>query len=162
MRRVLRMQLIPLDISWARNVYDVQLRAFPLDLHETLSLFENALAGYPVGCFGVMDNGQLAGYLISYPITPDRQNFEAGFMPVNEKTDIIYLHDMAVDPEYRGRGVTSLLLSAFWDMVRTEGFKTVNLVAVNNAEGFWAKAGFTKVSETTYLGAAGVKMTCTP
>jgi predicted GNAT family N-acyltransferase len=49
---------------------------------------------------------------------------------------------MAVDPDWRGRGVGRVLLEALIACAREQGFATVELHAQTRAEGFYATAGF--------------------
>lgn len=132
--------MAPADID---GVVRVARLAFP-DHFEDRRCFAERLALYPRGCFALDDgNGGIAGYLIAYPWTA------RGAPPLNalihrlpDEADVLYLHDLALDPAVRGRGHAGRAIDRLVGQARGDGWTTLALVAVNRAAAFWAKAGF--------------------
>jgi GNAT superfamily N-acetyltransferase len=124
-------------------VVALALVAFP-DHYEGRACFANRLALYPSGCFVLADEaGPARGYLVAYP-------WRAGEAPalnaliegLPADADLIYLHDLAVHPEVRGRGWSRPAVERLAHDARTAGWPALALVAVNDAEPFWARHGF--------------------
>lgn len=62
-------------------------------------------------------------------------------------TDNLYLHDLAVQRASSGRGIAQSLLHHVTAVAKSSGYRTISLVAVQNAAGFWVKMGFTPSSD---------------
>lgn len=125
------------------DVVRVAQVSFP-DHPEDRACFENRLTLYPQGCL-VLDEppGGVAGYLIAYPWmwgSAPALNTQIG--PLPEEPELIYLHDLALAPEVRGRGATTPALDRLVDQTRQAGLDRIALVAVNNAAPFWQRHGF--------------------
>jgi predicted N-acetyltransferase YhbS len=61
--------------------------------------------------------------------------------------DCYFIHDVAVAPGFRGKGVAGRLVALA--LARAAGchLATVALVAVPGAEGYWERAGFARVPD---------------
>lgn len=119
------------------------LVAFP-DHYEGRECFANRLALNPSGCFVLADAaGPAAGYLVAYPWRAGEApalNTIVGALP--EEADLIYLHDLALHPRVRGQGWSRPAVERLADDARAAGWPALALVAVNDAEPFWARHGF--------------------
>lgn len=62
-------------------------------------------------------------------------------------TENLYLHDLAVQRASAGRGIAQTLLNHVIAVAKSSGYRTMSLVAVQDAAGFWGKMGFTPSSE---------------
>lgn len=135
--------MVPCDLD---GVVAVARIAFP-DHFEDYACFAERLTLYPQGCF-VLDAGQVAGYLIAYPWRSGSApplNTVIGALP--EGADVLYLHDLALHPDARGQGVTSLIVERLADRARADGWPAIALVAVNDATAFWERMGFRVVAD---------------
>jgi len=62
-------------------------------------------------------------------------------------TETLYLHDLAVHKNVRGRGIGDLLATELIKRADAYGFQRITLVAVQGSEKFWERQGFTAVPE---------------
>ncbi|OLE21316.1 MAG: hypothetical protein AUG49_22355 [Catenulispora sp. 13_1_20CM_3_70_7] len=98
----------------------------------------------PETCFVLEADGGVAGYVIALPhpagSAPDlgRPRAAAGAT----QTTNMHLHDLALSPAYRGKGLARLLLRRLEREAAAGGFETIGLVAVGTGPGFWAANGF--------------------
>ena len=56
--------------------------------------------------------------------------------------DWLYVHDIAVDPAWAGAGLAGKLLDAVLAAGRRLSLRRAMLVAVQGADGYWARYGF--------------------
>ncbi len=124
------------------GVCSVAAVAFP-DHFEDRDCFADRLALYPQGCRVLKDARLVFGYLITYParrgsIPPLNSRMSA--LPLD--AEVLYLHDLALKPEARGGGHARAAIEALISQATADGWPAIALVAVNAAEGFWARYGF--------------------
>jgi ribosomal protein S18 acetylase RimI-like enzyme len=116
--------------------------AFP-DHFEDRACFANRLSVYPQGCRVLADETGLSGYIVAYPwrrgrIPPLNSLIDA----IPDDAGLVYLHDLALLPATRGAGHARAAIEALAEEARAEGWPAIALVAVNDAEAFWARQGF--------------------
>lgn len=117
--------------------------AFP-DHFEDRDCFADRLALHPEGCCVLTDGREVFGYVIAYPsrrgsIPPLNSRMAARYVDA----DVLYLHDLALRPEARGGGHARTAIETLIEQAKGDGWPAVALVAVNDAEPFWARHGFT-------------------
>lgn len=109
---------------------------------EGAEVFARRLAS-PANCsLAVERAGRLVGYLAAYrsrlgKVTPLHGDFEAVPAP-----DTLYVHDMAVLPDCAGLGLARALLTPLLQSARAAGLRHSALVAVQGAQGYWARHGY--------------------
>lgn len=111
-------------------------------------IFEEKLRLFPDGCFALQTSTDIVGYCFSHPWTrglPPALNQLLGELPRAPNT--YFIHDLAVDARARGQSVTSALLPVIATVAKQAGLNHMTLVAVNQSEGFWRKAGFTDTAD---------------
>lgn len=69
-----------------------------------------------------------------------------------DDSDVIYVHEIAMDPAFRGQGLTAPLTSYVEQLTAREGFSLVTLVSLGPALGFWKRNGFILCRELDYGG----------
>ena len=135
--------MAPVDLD---VVAAIAADGFP-DHFEGRDCFENRLALNPGGCFVLADGGgPPKGYLVAYPWTADAApalNTLIAAIPADAA--VMYLHDLALHPDVRGRGLSRPVVERLADAARTSGWPALALVAVNDAAPFWRGRGFAVV-----------------
>jgi GNAT superfamily N-acetyltransferase len=115
---------------------------------ERPEIFEEKLRLFPHGCFSLQDDASIAGYCLSHPWTrglPPALDRFLGALPRAPNT--YFIHDLAIDERARGTGLTASLLPMLTAVARLHRLSHMSLVAVNNREGFWRKAGFIETAD---------------
>ncbi len=110
---------------------------------EDPEVFAERLALFPLGCHVLQQGEALAGYVISHPwrlAAPPALNVLLGGLP--QPADCYYIHDLALLPAARGRGVARRVARALGVMAFSLGLPEVALVAVGDSRGFWERQGF--------------------
>lgn len=97
----------------------------------------------PDGCFVLTKHSRTVGYFFSHPwvrMKPPALHEMLGAIPPD--ADCWYVHDVAVDHEYRGGGVVADVCERVFRVAAAAGYRVVMLVAVSGADGYWAKLDF--------------------
>jgi len=66
--------------------------------------------------------------------------------------DCIYVHEISVDPDLRGRGLARPLTDYVEELARADNFKWLTLVALGSALGFWKRTGYALLRDIDYGG----------
>lgn len=95
-------------------------------------------------CFVALDqNSAVVAYCLAYPYPADR-TAALGVVDASPltPTDNLFVHDLAVQKASAGRGVAQALFGHLATVAGRGGYRTMSLVAVQQAASFWAKMGF--------------------
>lgn len=130
----------------------VQQACYGAELVEGAEVFARRLAS-PANCSLVLERaGCVCAYLAAYrtlrgKLTPLHGDFDSVTAP-----DTLYLHDMAVLPNWAGQGLAAHLLHAAWQAAAAGGawqsaaaggaLQHTALVAVQGAQAYWARYGY--------------------
>lgn len=132
------------DLVDVNAIADVVHLEFP----EDEAVFAERLRLYPAGCFVLKSNSDIVGYIISHPWIfgdPPELNFLLKNLPVRSTT--YYLHDIALLPKARGKGITTAIIERLSEHARSHGFTNLSLVAVNNSSNYWGHHRFAVVHD---------------
>lgn len=128
--------------SWD-EILKIQEEAYTELPPEDLNILKSKWLASPDTCSIYMSNeNKILAYLLSHPWgsdSPPKLNEE---VPVNNETSNLYLHDLALSNEVRGRGIARVLVENLINNAKTQGFTKILLVAVQGSSSFWAKYGF--------------------
>lgn len=139
-----------LTLKEVERVLEIQKACYHKDYWESKEKFESILRLYPSGCYGLWCE-KLAGYLFSHPWRiGEYVPLDSPIKKLPENADCLYVHDIAILPEFRGEGAGRVLFSRVLDAARR--FRAIELVAVQHSENFWKKLGFREVKDITYGG----------
>lgn len=123
----------------------VQKSCYNKELVESVEVMANRVAAFGNSCWGYFVNRQMAGYLLAYPSVLGAITPLAAAFPHYKNANCLYLHDMAISADFRGQFLAPKLLEHAKTEATKMGLQAMALVAVQGADGYWAKQGFEKV-----------------
>lgn len=104
----------------------------------------------PDTCFVAHQNDSLLGYVLAHPWAhPVPPALYQPTRPHEAQGSWMFIHDMAVAPEARGRGVAHLLFEPVLVQARHARKQGMLLVAVQGSTRFWHNLGFEPVRSVT-------------
>lgn len=137
---------LPLTGGDIAEVFAAAARLHPA-LPERAEVLAEKLRLFPDGCRKFAAGGRLAGYGLAHPWTlgsaPKLDSF-LGALPA--APDCLYLHDVAILPEARGRGAARAYVEYLQGLARRLGLSRLALISVYGTVPLWEKLGFTVVS----------------
>lgn len=129
----------PVDLAAVVAVADVVHVNYP----EDPAVFANRLALFAPGCLMAEEDGRVLGYCIAHPGTiGEPPPLDTVLAALPETADCLYIHDVALLPQARGRHLGVALARRLEDVARAHGFGHMALTAVNNSDGFWGALGY--------------------
>jgi GNAT superfamily N-acetyltransferase len=107
------------------------------------AVFADRLAVFQEGCFVVGPGRAVEGYAIAHP-------WRLGTVPalglahiaLPPEPDCLWLHDVALRPALRGRGLIPSPLARLDALARAHALPTLALTAVHGTETLWSRHGF--------------------
>lgn len=112
-------------------------------LFERSEIFGEKLELFPHGCKKLLIDNQLVGYGFAHPwkihSIPQLDTF---LEKIPSQPDCLYIHDVAILPQARGRNATDLLTKQYKKLAAHYDFKALSLVSVYMTTGFWQRFGF--------------------
>lgn len=128
--------MTPEDIP---HVYRISLCIH--SLYEDPEIFQERMSLSP-GSFVLIDP-DIVGYLISHPYRRDTHPpLNTLIREIPKDADTWYIHDLAILPEFRGRGMVRPVLDMVRELALRHGNKECSLVSIYGREKFWKKMGF--------------------
>jgi hypothetical protein len=140
----------------SQGIQHLGASVYPHNHFEGVEAVRTKILGYPAGCFVKTVNGELAGYVLSFP-------YEMGLeFPLNLEFDTRraaqpschYIHDLCVGRRWQGQGYGEELAGAMFRIPLWP--KT--LTAVCESQWFWRLLGFQIIREVNYAGSRAVYM----
>jgi ribosomal protein S18 acetylase RimI-like enzyme len=144
-----------MTLSDIQDVVRVAAHVHP-ELPESEAIFAERVKLFPEGCLILLhqetngDNSAIAGYAISHPIRshqPPCLNTLLEQLPTY--ADQYYIHDLAILPEYRGRGYAAEGVRKM--LAIGERYASTCLVSVYGTSEFWGRFGFVREDEDEKL-----------
>lgn len=146
------MKIRPISGEDLKQVLDIQIEVYPPGLQENAATFEDKFSLKPSGIFGAFLEDVLCGYILSHPWSADRVvplGLARTVLPA--KADCVYIHDLAVRPSHRGRGIARLLVDRVFEFGGSLSLGTYTLMAVQSSEPFWSRFGFRALKSIEYV-----------
>lgn len=137
-------RLLPMQEHHLDGVQAVQQRAYARDLWETTAVLGQKQQLSARTCFVICSpEEQVVAYIFSHPWS-DRAipKLNSALTALPEHSTVLYIHDLAVDPDWHGRRLAQQLISAVEQAAHELALMVVALVAVQGAQSFWQRQGF--------------------
>lgn len=126
-------------------VLRIQETAYAANFLEGADSFVSKIAASSTTSFGAWHNGEMVGYLIAFPVDGHAgvalNSSVASPVSLHDAT-AMYIHDLAVHPNWRGRAVADHLLEELTLVSAHHSITAYALVSVQGSRGFWEKRGF--------------------
>lgn len=121
------------------------------DLPERPEVLSEKLRLCPDGCWVLAGGNEIAGYGLAHPwIQQQIPSLDGVLDRLPDAADCLYVHDVAVLPDFRG-GVVRAYLAAIEELARSSGITTVALVSVYGTRPLWEHLGFQGVAPDAAL-----------
>lgn len=121
------------------------------DLPERAEVFAEKMRLYPDGCRVLVVNDAIAGYGLAHPWKQLQIPPLDGFLQkLPEDADCLYLHDVAVLPDFRG-GIARDYVADIEVLARASSIATLALVSVYATRPLWQGLGFRPVTADAEL-----------
>ena len=136
------MSVRPLCLADLPGLQAVQRQCYGADLVEGTDVFARRLA-HPANCSAVIaQDGQVRAYVVAYrscwgQVTPLHGDFSDHPAP-----DTLYLHDLAVGPQWAGQGYGQALRHWLWCQASGWGLRWSALVSVQDTQAYWQRQGY--------------------
>lgn len=106
----------------------------------------------PGTCLTLSGEGKPVGYLLAHPYRLyNAPPLNRLLKTIPNDADTLYIHDLALLPDYRCGGWARKAVAIIKERGAQMSFKTLSLIAVNGAMGFWQKQGFRVVEPSLAL-----------
>jgi ribosomal protein S18 acetylase RimI-like enzyme len=125
---------------------------------EPLNVLQSKAELSPNSCFviekeqeAIGTQHKIIGYCLAHPWKSNVAIALNQVLTPLDDVDCLYLHDLALLSSARGLRLAEHILQALKDFAKTNQLNKISLVAVQGAEGYWAKQGFIPVENCTSL-----------
>ena len=121
----------------------IQRTAFSAEAVEEIATIRRLAELAPTTCLIAVSGSEFLGYLIAHPwIAEDLPPLNVMLPGLPESAQTLFIHDLALAPEARGRGIAPALVRAGLARAREQGLTDASLLSIQNSSGFWCKQGF--------------------
>jgi GNAT superfamily N-acetyltransferase len=123
------------------------------DLAERPEVFAEKMRLCPDGCLVLAAENETVGYGLSHPWMQHQIPPLDGFLEtLPDDADCLYVHDVAVLPDFRGGGVARAYVATIEGLARSSGIAALALVSVYATRPLWEHLGFRAVTADPELG----------
>jgi GNAT superfamily N-acetyltransferase len=113
------------------------------DLPERPEVFAEKIQLFPEGCFVLAADTQIAGYGLSHPwMLDDIPPLDRFLGRIPAAADCLFIHDVVVLPEARGRRAGAALIDIFAALAKSRRLAVLALVSVYDTRALWEGFGF--------------------
>ena len=140
------------------HILSVQTEAYESRYHESAHSFRAKVAVGPESCFSAWNKGDMAGYLVAMPMPADAAiELDSDVLPATSlaTAESLYIHDLAVRPQYRRQRVANVLLVHLYELALRHRIEHFRLVAVQGSAPFWESLGFVATGDPVPKGYGG-------
>jgi len=140
----------PMNYSDLDAVMKIQSMAYIPQYCESREVYEDKFAKYPDGCWVAEIDDYVVGYVISHPYLLDSPpKLDAVMDDIPQNPDCYFIHDVAINPEYKGKGIGSALCEKAKSLAKERNLPNMALISVQDSHPFWEKMGFRRVENLT-------------
>ena len=137
-----------------KQIIEIQNECFQKFHEENINVYNAFLNVFPDGAWGAFYEEKLVGQIFFHPYKNQTEKPLNTELVITGEEDCMYLHEIAILPQYRSYGISTSLLNIFNEISIKYEVKYQSLVSVENSAEFWKKKGFSivkKADENNYL-----------
>ncbi|MDR3411985.1 MAG: GNAT family N-acetyltransferase [Formivibrio sp.] len=145
MSQSLPYKIRPIQADDAACIQAIQAVCYPPELLESTQALLAKCALSPHSCWLAENDQGVLAYLLTHPWHEDdlpTLNRPLDILP--EHANIFFLHDLAVTPSSRNRGIAQELVLHAMHWAKEKKCRKAMLIAVQGAQKFWQHHGFTR------------------
>lgn len=143
------------ECSW-RGILEIQDAAYHEIASEELDVLKSKQFLSPETCFVcISEKDEILGYLLAHPWNGSEPPKLYEPLLDSERSDSLYLHDMAVSSRSKGQGIGSSMMAKLIEVAKLKCIKRINLVAIQGADSFWSMHGFKVIKESSICSSYG-------
>lgn len=131
-----------LSVTDVAAVLRIQAQCYGAAFVEGADVFSRRLQAAHHCSWAAEQRGRVVAYLAAYWSRPGKITPLQGDFEFSDPANVLYLHDMAVDPACAGQGIAAQLLEQAVAQARARGVQRAALVAVQGAASYWQRRGF--------------------
>ena len=156
----MKFEFVKIGLEHLDGILRVQEKAYSSRFHEKAETFVSKIKFSPETCYGVLKEDRLIAYGISFPWLKDESvNLNSSLNQKPQKPEVMHVHDISVDPDYRGLGLAESLFLRIAHDAFAIGLNALTLVAVQGSSTYWSRFGFVESrSNVDDYGTEAVKM----
>lgn len=160
MKDEMKFEFVKIGLEHLDGILRVQERAYNSQFHEKAETFVSKIKYSPETCYGVLVENKLVAYGISFPWSKSSSvNLNSSLEENPQKLEVLHIHDISVDPDFRGLGLGESLFLRIAHDAFSFGLGELTLVAVQRSSSYWSKFGFVETdSNVDDYGAGAMKM----
>lgn len=123
-------------------VFRIQCEAYPEGCHESIPALASRLVAAPDFCFVAEFQGSVLAYVLAHPWRGSAPSLHQALAGCGA-ADHVFLHDLCVSADAQGSAVGRRLHEAVERRALAHAFRHIRIVALEQADGFWLRRGFT-------------------
>lgn len=131
--------MTPADVP---ALMQLQARCYHPSMLESEDAFRMRLEAAPDLSWVAEANGKIGAYLVAYRSRIGKLGALGAPFDIARDPDSLYLHDLAVDPDCKGRGLGPSLVRRALEKASGEGLGYSSLVSVQASRNFWERQGY--------------------
>ncbi len=125
------------------DILQIQQECYSQLEPEPLGVLQSKWQVSPDSCFVFEFNGNVVGYCLAHPWTMNKPPALYQILTELPEADTLYLHDIAISSKAQGLGAGSRALAELTQLAHHLALDNLSLVAVQGADSYWRKMGFT-------------------
>lgn len=124
---------------------------YPPEYWESHESFKKRLDQFPEGCLSCTnDKDEIVGYMFCHPWDDTFVPLDFREFKIPDKPTCLYIHDVAVIPSWRNKGIASHFLFAAKEISIKYNYKYIKAISVLDSLSYWINHGFKHVKEIPY------------
>ena len=130
-----------------KQIIEIQNKCFQKFHEENINVYDTFISIFSDGAWGAFCENELVGQIFFHPYKNRIEKPLNTELVITGKEECMYLHEIAILPQYRSHGISNSLLNKFNEISKKYKIMNQSLVSVENSLEFWKKKGFSIVKK---------------